>query len=168
MNADKSSAFNPRLSAFIGGHRFGRFFQHTLSACGTVRCAILGLMETVGFYAFAGIVIAIPAGLIFFVASRAHRVCKSRTWPRVVALGIAFVYILVTIAPFALYGSQWGMAWFLLTMPFSLVLEVTAPMGIAAFTSITSIIAASFWGTVLYVVFAIILLVRERTAPRVH
>jgi hypothetical protein len=48
-------------------------------------------METIGFYAFASIVIAIPVALIFFAASRAHRVCKSHTWPRVVALGFVFV-----------------------------------------------------------------------------
>jgi hypothetical protein len=28
MNADKSFVFNPRLSAFIGGNRFGRLFHH--------------------------------------------------------------------------------------------------------------------------------------------
>jgi hypothetical protein len=27
MNADKSFVFNPRLSVFIGGHRFGRSFS---------------------------------------------------------------------------------------------------------------------------------------------
>src|SRR5260370_21220722 len=30
MNADKSFVFNPRLSPFIGGHRFGRVFQQAL------------------------------------------------------------------------------------------------------------------------------------------
>jgi hypothetical protein len=119
-------------------------------------------METIGFYAFASIVIAMPVGLILFASSRAHRVCKSYTWPRVVALVFVFVYLLVTSVPFALYGSQWGMAWYFLTMPFSIVLEITAPMGFSAFASITTLIAASSWGTILYVVFAIVLLVRRR------
>ena len=29
MNADPSFVFNPRLSALIGDHRFGRLFQHS-------------------------------------------------------------------------------------------------------------------------------------------
>ena len=125
-------------------------------------------METIGFYAFACFVIAIPVGLIFFAASRAHRVCKSHTWPKVIALGFALVYISVTLAPFALYGAQCGLAWYFLTIPFSIVLEITAPMGFAAFATITTIIAVSFWGTLLYVVSAIILLFRRRAATRVH
>ena len=125
-------------------------------------------METIGFYAFACFVIAIPVGLIFFAASRAHRVCKSHTWPKVIALGFALVYISVTLAPFALFGSYGASVWFILTIPFSLVLEITAPMGFAAFATITTIIAASFWGTLLYGVSAIILLFRRRAATRVH
>jgi hypothetical protein len=60
------------------------------------------------------------------------------------------------------------MAWFLLTMPFSIVLEFTAHIGDIAFTGITTIIAACSWGTVLYVVFAIVLLVRRRAGTWVH
>src|SRR6266849_4533441 len=121
-------------------------------------------METIGFYAFACVVIAIPAGLIFFAASRAHRVCKSHTWPKVIALGFAFVYLFVTLAPFALFGSYGASVWFILTIPFSLVLEITAPMGFAAFATIATIatiIAVSFWGTLLYVLSVIILLLRR-------
>ena len=36
MNADKSFAFNPRLSAFIGGNRFGRLFHHPQACVGVV------------------------------------------------------------------------------------------------------------------------------------
>src|SRR5437588_6473701 len=115
-------------------------------------------METIGFYAFASIVIAIQVGLIFFAASRAHRVCKLHTWPKVIPLGFAVLYLFATIAPFARYGSQWATVWFVLTMPFSMVLEITAPLGFTAFATITTIIAASFWGTLLYGVSAIILL----------
>src|SRR6267154_59996 len=125
-------------------------------------------METIAFYAFASIAIAIPVGLIYFAASRAHRVCKSHTWPRVVALGFVFVYLCVTLAPFALYGAQWGLAWYFLTIPFSIVLEITGPMGSTAFVIITTAIAASSWGTLLYVVSAVILLVRRRAATWVH
>ena len=124
-------------------------------------------METIGFYAIASIVVAISGGLILFAANRAHRVCKRHTWPRVVALGLALLYLIVTVAPFVLYGSQWATVWFYLTMPFSMVLEITAPMGFTTFATITTLIAASFWGTLLYVVSAIILLLR-RAGARVH
>ncbi len=113
-------------------------------------------MENIGYYAFAIIAIAIPAGLIFFAGSRAHRVCKAHTWPKVIALGFALAYVFVALAPQAIYGTQWASAWFILAMPFSIVLEIIAPLGFGLFVLITTIIAATFWGTLLYVVFAIV------------
>jgi hypothetical protein len=125
-------------------------------------------METIGFYAFASVVIAIPVGLIFFAARRAHRVCKLHTWTRVTSLGFAFVYLFVTLTPYAIYGSQWAMVWFYLAMPFSVVLEIIAPLGFSVFALITTTIAASFWGALLYVLSAIILIFRGRAAARVR
>jgi len=118
-------------------------------------------MENIGYYAVVALAIAMPAGLIFFAASRAHRICKAHTWPKIIALGFALLYVLVALAPQAIYGTQWATAWFILTMPFSLVLEIIAPLGFGLFVFITTIIAASFWGTLLYVVFAIVLRLRR-------
>jgi hypothetical protein len=119
-------------------------------------------METIGFYAFASIVVAIPAGLIFFAARLAHRVCKSRRWPKIIALSFALAYLLLTLVPYAIYGPNWAAVWFYLAMPFSLVFEIIAPMGFGVFVAIASIMGACFLGTVLYVVFAIVLRVRRR------
>jgi len=118
-------------------------------------------METIGFYAFAGIVVAIPAGLIFLFAWLAHRICKSRRWPRIIALSFALAYLSVTLVPYAIYGRKWAMAWSYLALPFSLVFEITAPMGYSVYTAIASIMGACFFGTLLYVVFAIILRLRR-------
>src|SRR6266567_851473 len=42
MNADKFSVFNPRLSAFVGGHRFGAFQTGSSSKVSS----LLGLPQT--------------------------------------------------------------------------------------------------------------------------
>jgi hypothetical protein len=118
-------------------------------------------METIGFYAFAAIVVAIPAVVMFFAARLAHRVCKSRRWPKLIALSFALAYLLATLVPYAIYGPNWGAAWFYLAMPFSLVFEITAPMGFGVFVTIASAIGACFLGTLLYVVFAMVLRVRR-------
>jgi hypothetical protein len=119
-------------------------------------------METIGFYAFSAIVVAIPAGLIYFAARLAHRACKSRRWPKIIALSFALAYLLLTLVPFAIYGPNWAAAWFYLALPFSLVFEITAPMGFGVFVALASTMGACFLGTVLYVVFAIVLRLRRR------
>jgi hypothetical protein len=118
-------------------------------------------MEIVEFYAFATAITALTAGLIFLAAKGAHKVCKAHRWARMVALTMALAWLSILLVPFAIFGGEW-LFWGYLALPFSVLLEIVAPIGFAAYALITSIIAASFLGTVVYGVFAIVLLIGRR------
>ena len=110
---------------------------------------------------YAAVVIGPILGLIYFAVSRAHRVCKSRKWPRVLASAVGVVFVLATLVPFAFFDATWALFWSILTLPFSLLLEFFASLGFSVFAIVTSIISAMFWSALVYVVSAIILRLRR-------
>ena len=95
------------------------------------------------------------AVLFFFALRRSHRVCRSHLWPRALALSVGLLLLLVDLVPFAVYGSSWATVSFVLVLPFSLVLEFD---GIV----IPTIVSASFWSAIVYVIAALILRVIRR------
>ena len=117
-------------------------------------------METLAHLAFtavyAGIVVVPVLGLICFAVIRAHRICKLRSWPRPLALTIGVAFALVTLVPFP-FLEAWGFFWFLLTLPFSILLEYFASLGFAFYAAVTTAVAALFWGAFVYVLSAVIL-----------
>jgi len=78
-------------------------------------------------------------------------------------LGFAFVYLVLTVAPYSKYGPGWATVWVLLTLPFSMVFEIAAPMGFVVYVIIASTVTASFWAALLYAAAAIILRLRRKS-----
>jgi uncharacterized membrane protein len=122
-------------------------------------------MDRLAYYAFALALVAIPTALIFLAAKFAHRVCTGHRWTQRVACGVTLIYLCLLLIPF-LFGPEAGALWILLALPFALPFEYLASLGYIPFVVVTSIVAASFWGTLLYVLFAIILLIRRKWRHR--
>jgi hypothetical protein len=76
-------------------------------------------------------------------------------------LTVGLGFLLVALAPFAIYGAEWAMVWTYLTMPFSILLEMIASFGFPLFTIVTSLICAMFWATLVYLISAIIIRLRR-------
>jgi hypothetical protein len=123
-------------------------------------------MENLKMYCFLGtynIVLLAPlAGLLCFAANRSYRVSRSRTWPRAIALGFGLVFLIVALVPFAKFGAEWGLFWFSLTLPFSVLLEFNGAFGFTVSVIVATIASASFWSTFLYVIGALIVRVKRR------
>jgi hypothetical protein len=120
-------------------------------------------MQNIEFYAFMVVALAILVGPMVLAIRLSHRVCGSRIWPRAVALGFWLVFVLATLAPYMFLGPSWASGWFFLVMPFSVLLEFTGSFGFTVFALIATIISASFWSTLFYVVFALILRIQRAT-----
>ena len=113
------------------------------------------------YYAAAFAIVAIPAALIFLAAKFAHRVCTGHRWTQRVACGFTLIYLCLLAAPFVLSGSEGATLWTILALPFFIPFEYLAALGFIPFAVVTSVVTASFWGTLLYVLFAIALLIRR-------
>jgi hypothetical protein len=119
-------------------------------------------MEKLQYFLFASAMVTIPGGLILLAARLAHRACKAYAWLGLTALAVGFAYLAVMLCPFAVYGSQWALVWSILAMPFTLPFEILAPLSFVCYAIVTSVIAAFFWSTVLYVASAIIILFKRK------
>ena len=119
-------------------------------------------MDRLVFYAIAFVIVALPAALIFLAAKFAHRVCAGHRWTQRVAGGFALVFLCLLLIPFLLYGPEAAILWTYLALPFSVPFEYLASLGFVPFVVVTSMVAASFWGALFYVLFSIILLIRRK------
>ena len=118
----------------------------------------------VGFYAFALAVLTVLIGPMIWAMRKANRACKSRRWPKVLALIFWTLCITVMLAPYAVFGIEWTTAWTVINLPFSMVLEMWATTGAATYISICSIVTATFWTTVVFVLSALVVRFRRTAA----
>jgi hypothetical protein len=68
------------------------------------------------------------------------------------------------LGPFAVFGAEWTTVWSILSLPFSMVLEMWAATGATAYVLICSIVAAMFWATAVSVLSAIVVRLRRTAA----
>ncbi len=67
--------------------------------------------------------------------------------------------MLLCLIPFAFLGAFWGNLWIFLNLPLSLPFEILAgPLGYWPWILVTTIVAALMWGTLIYVMCALWLL----------
>jgi hypothetical protein len=123
-------------------------------------------MDRLAFNAIAFAIVALPAALIFLAAKFAHRVCAGHRWTQWVAGGFALVFLCLLLIPFLLFGPEVAILWTYLALPFSVPFEYLASLGFIPFVVVTSMVDASFWGVLFYVLFAIVLLIRRKWRNR--
>ena len=109
-----------------------------------------------------GAIIGLPLSIIGFSLSRAHRVCRIATWPRVLASITGISFLLLSWLPFAYFGSDWALAWAMLNLPLMFPFEILAGvLGTWPYILATTIVSALLWATLVYVLCALWLWLRR-------